>query len=1298
VFFKLAFSHWEMAGPVDRGPPGVAAPGGVRSGQAERKRQGPAVGAEIGPDGEGPGAALPHDGLLPVADGDGGSDPGDDGADRSSGRRRGPGPSAQLAPVRRRWEHPPEHAFWSALGAAQQDAFAASAQEQIFWPGSVLCHEDDTSTEVMVIESGWTKVSVRTGRGERIIAVRGPGDIVGERAALTARARSATVTALGEVTAMVVPASRFAAFLTEHPRALETLERQLSERLADDRARLATAEPDGAERRLAWLLVELALHRGGHERSGAAAITLPMSHRELADWADARPDAVARYLRAWRDRGIVQTRRRQLAVLDVAELERLSGAVPAPGPAGPPAAAPVRVARQVTGPSGVRPDTIGWAGLNCSILMTDVAGFGAAHRDDGDRRAIRRVLYELLPAAFDEAGLHWDRCYHEDRGDGVLVIIPPSIATSAVVHPLLALLAAKLRRYNRRASAPVRIQLRAAIEVGPVVPDAEGLSGLSIIRTARMLDATLLKNMLAQAGADLAVIVSTYVYDTVIRHRPGDVDPATYQRVVVEEKESQIAAWVWLTGGITGGPGPAGLPGPERPGQRGRPATGAGQAQHRGRAQAIVDGLPVAAPFGALPAQLRGRDGLLTELCGQLTRRARRRGAAWVLAGLGGLGKSTVALAAAKTARGRGWRVWWVTATDSASLTGGMLEILRQLRAPESVTQPVRAGAPTAADRAWEFLNGAHPAGRRWLLIFDNADQPAVLTADGTGSPADGTGWLRPDPAGMVIVTTRTRDPRVWGAAVVLRELQPFDDATAAQALADLAPEVADPAGQQARRLGHRLGGLPLALHLAGAYLASPFARWHSFADYHRALDSTSLPAALADLGEGSAQARANIQRTWDLSLTGLADQGRPQARPLLFVLCCYAPATPIPGVLLQPGMLTGPAADGQDRAGDEPWRRFRAALRGLAAVGLIDTAHGGGTGGTMAVAIHPVVADAIRSQLLTTSRASLPVIGQTAVALLRTAADGLDDRRPADWPDWQRLIPHITAVLSWLAPELVPATLEDLVGIGCPAADALWRSGNLAAAADLATASVAAAGRLSPDRPAVLRARHTLGKSITGQGRYGEAEQLYRQLLADQSRALGDDHPDTLATRHRLGFPIAAQGRYQEAEELYRQLLIDWQRIRGDADPATMRTRHNLATVIADQGRYAEAENLYHRVLADSGRVLGDDHPDTLGIRHRLGWVIAAQGRAAEAEDLYHELLADQRRILGDEHPATLATGQRLAWVIAAQGRAAEAERLYRQVLADQQRILGDSHPATLVTRRCVADCLAARSAVDDS
>jgi hypothetical protein len=463
-------------------------------------------------------------------------------------------------------------------------------------------------------------------------------------------------------------------------------------------------------------------------------------------------------------------------------------------------------------------------------------------------------------------------------------------------------------------------------------------------------------------------------------------------------------------------------------------------------------GLPVGVPFGRLPAEIRGRDALLAELRGVPTRRAsvrfplaRRPGRVWVLAGMGGLGKSTIALAAAQTARERGWRVWWATATDTASLTGAMLEVLRQLGAPETVTRPVSSGEPAAADRAWAYLNGPHSAGRRWLLIFDNADDPAVLAAPGATSPADHVGWLRPDPRGIVIVTTRIKDPRTWGPGISLRELSPLDDDAAAQVLADLAPVIRDPDGQQARELGHRLGGLPLALHLAGSYLASPFARWHTFAEYRRALDSVELPVALADLGDSAAGARTDIQRTWDLSLDALAADRRPQARPLLLLLSCYAPATPIPVGMLRPHLLTDLLAAGRLSPGDtddteaERERRMRSGLQGLAVAGLIDIAD---RGDAQAVAVHPVVADANRARLRSTSIAARRGISDAALRLLGAACGELDRERPAHWPAWHGLVPHILALHEWLADLLNDAALADLLEVTSLAAEALVLSG----------------------------------------------------------------------------------------------------------------------------------------------------------------------------------------------------------------------------------------------------------------
>ncbi|WP_433465789.1 hypothetical protein [Spirillospora sp. CA-128828] len=185
---------------------------------------------------------------------------------------------------------------------------------------------------------------------------------------------------------------------------------------------------------------------------------------------------------------------------------------------------------------------------------------------------------------------------------------------------------------------------------------------------------------------------------------------------------------------------------------------------------------------------------------------------------------STVALCAAAEARRRGRPVWLVNASDAESLRGGVLEILHQIDAPEAVARAVREGTATAPDRVWEVLSG-----RRGLLVLDNADDPGVPAAGDASAPADGTGWIRPGGGLMVLVTTRHTDASTWGAWVRMRALGTLDDASAAAVLRRAASQVDDPGGE-ALALARRLGGPPLALHLAGAYLAAPFARWRSFA------------------------------------------------------------------------------------------------------------------------------------------------------------------------------------------------------------------------------------------------------------------------------------------------------------------------------------------------------------------------------------------------------------------------------------------------------------------------------------
>ncbi|MEU6378967.1 tetratricopeptide repeat protein [Streptomyces sp. NPDC046909] len=729
--------------------------------------------------------------------------------------------------------------------------------------------------------------------------------------------------------------------------------------------------------------------------------------------------------------------------------------------------------------------------------------------------------------------------------------------------------------------------------------------------------------------------------------------------------------------------------------------------------------LPVSVPFGRLPVDVLGRDALLAELNSSLGGAwRRRRPGVWVLAGLGGMGKSTVALRLAAEAGGRGWPVWWVNAADPLSLRGGVLEILRLVGAPDAVARAVRDGSPTAADRFWTFLDGA--VGRA-VLIFDNADDPPALAADGVSPPGEGTGWIRPSRSVHIVVTTRTNDPRTWGSWARIRILTALDDLSAADVLRRLAPRVDDPTGAEAAALAKRLGALPLALHLAGTYLASPFARWRSFGAYQRALNSTAVSEVIADLDSLRTNSRAAVSQTWELSLDALTAQGLGQARRVLYLLSCLAPATPIPQDLLRPGG----AGDGHG---------FSSTLRGLAEVGLIDVAD------TLAVrpgdvVVHPVVADICRTQVLTPQTEGGDSVMAAAVRLLSAAGGELDSERPGDRSAWERLLPHVAAAVSWMAPYLETENLITLLKVSLEGFRSLWLAGRLASRDGeiLARANLAAAERLGDDHPVTLAAHHNLGIHLGAAGAAREAEEIFRTVLAGRRRVLGEDHLDTLLTRDQLIGAIMEQGRFAETEPMYRELIADmtralgadhrealtthvdlaWsigmqgrpveaaeicrralerdRRTVGHEDPITLDAWDDLARWTNEQGNHAAAERMCRELLDIEPRVMGAEHQLTLTTRANLARAIADQGRLDEAEHLLREGLADMERVLGDHHYRAITARRYLAETVAAQGRTAEATRLYAQVLRLQQRRLGHEHPETLATRQLVTDLNAA-------
>jgi tetratricopeptide (TPR) repeat protein len=711
------------------------------------------------------------------------------------------------------------------------------------------------------------------------------------------------------------------------------------------------------------------------------------------------------------------------------------------------------------------------------------------------------------------------------------------------------------------------------------------------------------------------------------------------------------------------------------------------------RSPAVPVGALLPAPL--LDVQVRGRDDVVAELA-ELA--SAPDGRVQVLVGMGGSGKSTVARAVAARVTAGGGQAWWVSAGDAVSATQLLLGLARALGASASQVDEALAGRVNPSDVLWGQLEAA----QGWVLVLDNADDLAALAVGGR-SASSGSGWLRPTRAGLVLVTSRAGDRLGWGPAAKVRQLKPLDGADGAQVLLDLAPRAGDELA--ARSLSARLGGLPLALHHAGNYMASPFAAEVTFAAYEVALSER-----FGELMSRGDDDRAKVIMTWELSAAALRAQGIDHAETLLRILSCFASSVAVPALLLDRDLL-------ESMCGTKS--AVEAGLSGLLSVGQIDIVEPAAVG-PPDVKVHPLVAETVRYQ------AGDDLLGsvQQAVELFAIARSRLRADDPEVGAQSVALLPHLQALqLTGLQ---LPAEAESsLAGTAVWVSMALLWGGQYVAAFTVADAGLrrrhnlasdhpavldlqerrAAANEflaqyaeaeaeyqqvldaklrvLGPDHPSTLTARFNFAQLLVKQGKLAEAEAKLRQVLDAQLRVLEPDHPSALATRSTIATILRDQGKFAEADAEYRQALAARLRVRGPDDPSTLTTRNNIAQLLSKQGKLAEAEAEYRQVLAGRLRVLGPDHPSTLTTRTNIATVLSKQGKLAEAEAENRQALAAKLRVLGPEHPSTLVARGNIATVLVKQGKLAEAEAEYRQVLAAMVRVLGPEHPNTLTIQR---------------
>ncbi|WP_125728693.1 hypothetical protein [Kibdelosporangium aridum] len=183
------------------------------------------------------------------------------------------------------------------------------------------------------------------------------------------------------------------------------------------------------------------------------------------------------------------------------------------------------------------------AAINRTIVVVDVEGFGDYTRIRPSQLIVRETMYRAVRKGLRAAGVHWFRCHHVDRGDGVFILAPTLTDKVRLVEALPVALAQALRRHNSWHPPEERIRLRLAMHAGEIARDEHGVTGNSINLTFRLADAPELKNAFRESPGVLAVITSEWFYDEVVRHSSV---AESYRRVPVNVKETSTSGWMHL--------------------------------------------------------------------------------------------------------------------------------------------------------------------------------------------------------------------------------------------------------------------------------------------------------------------------------------------------------------------------------------------------------------------------------------------------------------------------------------------------------------------------------------------------------------------------------------------------------------------------------------------------------------------------------------------------------------------------------------------------------------------------------
>jgi tetratricopeptide (TPR) repeat protein len=620
------------------------------------------------------------------------------------------------------------------------------------------------------------------------------------------------------------------------------------------------------------------------------------------------------------------------------------------------------------------------------------------------------------------------------------------------------------------------------------------------------------------------------------------------------------------------------------------------------------------------------------------------------LYGLGGVGKTQVAVEYVVTHEDYYTGIYWITAVDQAELFSGFQKIAAKTGCVATSMDP-----PDIARVVLEWLEEQD----RWLLVLDNMDDISIA--------GDYLPRLRAG-GGHLLITTR--DPNATGIPAEGLEVSVLEVKDAKELLllrSNLCDDdivLSQEINNEAIRIVTTLGFLALAIEQAAAYIREQLKDIFKF----MAVYLSRRKALHSRRTWGNWEYRWEVATTWLLSFEEIEKRSSDAAK--LLRLFAFLNPDGILVEFLEAGKDGVPEIVGA-LIGDS--FLLNNALGELERFSLIRRPADGNV-----VTIHRLVQSVIKGEM-----ASNDMVEYQGMVL------GLfDSAFPKSTEETRQLCRRYQGQVVGPLFEVVDTLkTKQVADVMRRVAEFLLSDGKygdckrLLEEADIIYVEVSGAEGLE-----TLQNAEWLALLYQDLGQTNEAAELQEKVLEARQRILRHEHCDTLTAMSNLALSYRDLGHTSEAAELQEKELEATQRILGHEHPDTLTSMNNLATSYWDLGQTKEAAELQEKVLEAMQRILGHKHRDTLTAINNLAWSYRGLGQPKEAAELQEKVLEARQRILKHEHPDTLTAMSNLALSYRDLGHTSKAAELQEKVLEAMQRILGHEHRDTLTSMNNLA------------